>query len=100
MNALDIHLKFPDEATATRLLLAAGLLQQVDGQIFQAQGKMVDIIGLIHKPNGVMLIDQNGNQYPKMVDVGGWHVNIRGELPNAIAQYKITVTGTPYRIWD
>jgi hypothetical protein len=100
MNALDIHLKFPDEATATSLMLETGLLQQVEDQIFQGQGQMIDIIGLIHKPTGAMLVDENGNEYPEMADVGGWHVNIRGELPDAIAPYKITVTGTPYRIWD
>jgi hypothetical protein len=25
---------------------------------------------------------------------------MRGELPEAIAPYKITVTGIPHRIWD
>jgi hypothetical protein len=94
MNPLDIHLKFPDEATATSLMLETGLLQQVtddDGNVnnFQGQGQMIDIIGLIHKPTGEML-----------VNVGGWHVNMRGELPEALKPYKITVSGTPYRIWD
>lgn len=95
MNALDIHLKFPDEATAIRLMLETGLLQQFteDGNIFnvQGQGQMIDIIGPIYKITGAV---------PEMVDVGGWHVNMRGELPDAIAPYKIVVTGTPYRIWD
>ena len=105
MNALDIHLKFPDEATATRLLLDTGLLQQVtddDENVLniQCQGQMIDIIGPIYKATGTMLTDEEGMEYPEMADVGGWHVNMRGELPEAIAPYKITVTGTPYRIWD
>ena len=105
MNALDIHLKFPDEATAVSLMLEAGLLEQVtdeEGNTFniQGQGQMIDIVGPIYKATGTMLTDEEGNEYPEMADVGGWHVNMRGELPDAIAPYKITVTGTPYRIWD
>lgn len=105
MNALDIHLKFPDEATATSLMLEAGLLQQVtdvDGTVLnvQCQGQMIDIIGPIYKATGNMLTDEEGMEYPEMADVGGWHVNMRGELPETIAPYKIVVSGIPYRIWD
>jgi len=105
MNALDIHLKFPDEATATSLMLEAGLLQQViddEGNVVnvQGEGQMIDIIGPIYKATGNMLTDEEGVEYPEMADVGGWHVNMRGELPESIAPYKITVSGIPYRIWD
>lgn len=100
MNPADIHLKFPDEATATSLMLEAGLLQQVKDQIVQGQGQMIDIIGPIYKATGTMLTDAEGVKYPEMADVGGWHVNMRGELPEAIAPYKIVVSGIPYRIWD
>lgn len=100
MNPLDTHLKFPDESTATRLMLETGLLAQVADKIVQGQGQMIDIIGPIYKPTGVILTDGEGNKYPEKTDVGGWHVNMRGELPDALAQYKITVNGTPYRIWD
>lgn len=100
MNPLDIHLKFPNEATATSLMLATGLLRQVEDQIVQGQGQMIDIIGPIYKPTGVILTDEEGFEYPEMADIGGWHINMRGELPEALQPYKITVTGTPYRIWD
>lgn len=100
MNPLDIHLKFPDEATATSLMLATGLLRQIGDQIVQGEGQMIDIIGPIYKATGVMLTDAEGVEYPEMVDVGGWHVNMRGELPETIAPYKIVVSGIPYRIWD
>lgn len=100
MNPLDIHLKFPDETTAIALMLEAGLLRQVENKIVQGKGMMVDIIGPIYKPTGVMLTDEDGFEYPEMADVGGWHVNMRGVLPEAITPYKITVTGTPHRIWD
>lgn len=100
MNALDIHLKFPDETTALRLMLETGLLAQIGNQTVQGKGQMVDIIGPIYKTTGTMLTDEDGVEYPETADVGGWHVNMRGELPDAIATYKIVVTGTPYRIWD
>jgi hypothetical protein len=104
MNPLDIHLKFPDEAKANSLMLAAGLLQQVtddDGNVTNVQGhQMIDIIGSIYKPTGVMLTNEDGSKYPEMADVGGWHVNMRGEVPASIKPYVITVSGTPYRIWD
>ena len=100
MNPLDIHLKFPDEATATSLMLETGLLEQAEDQVVQGQGQMIDIIGPIYKATGTMLTDQESAEYPEMADVGGWHVNMRGELPEALKPYKITVSGTPYRIWD
>jgi len=100
MNSLDIHLKFPDEDTAIRLMLATGLLEQIEDQVVQGQGQMIDIIGPIYKATGTMLTDEAGFEYPEMADVGGWHVNMRGELPEAIKPYKINVPGTPYRIWD
>jgi hypothetical protein len=100
MNPFDIHLKFPDEATATRLMLETGLLSQFGNQVVQGQGQMVDIIGPIYKATGIMLTAEEGFEYPEMADIGGWHVNMRGELPETLKPYKITVTGTPYRIWD
>ncbi len=100
MNSLDIHLKFPNEATATRLMLETALLAQFGNQVVQGQGQMIDIIGQIYKATGGMLTNDEGVEYPAMADVGGWHVNMRGILPEAITPYKITVTGTPYRIWD
>jgi hypothetical protein len=100
MNPLDIHLKFPEEATATSLMLETGLLQKVEDQIVQGEGQMIDIIGPIYKATGVMLTNEDGFEYPEMVDIGGWHVNMRGELPETLKPFKITVTGTPYRIWD
>ena len=95
MNPLDIHLKFPDEATATSLFVKAGIwltFTNEDKKVCysDAPGYLTDVIGLIYKPTPT----------GEMVDVGGWHVNLRGKLPDAIKPYQITVTGTPLRIWD
>jgi hypothetical protein len=104
MNPLDIHLKFPDEATAIAAFVKEGVwLKYFDeDKIFysDAPGYLTDVIGLIYKPTGVKLKDKDGYEYDEMVDVGGWHVNLRGELPDTIKPYQVTVTGIPHRIWD
>jgi hypothetical protein len=104
MNPLDIHLKFPDQAAATTALVKAGIwLKFTDKNKVSygdAPGYLTDEIGLIYRPTGVKLKTKDGYEYDEMVDVGGWHVNLRGELPDTIKPYKITVTGIPHRIWD
>jgi hypothetical protein len=104
MNPLDIHLKFPDQATATTALVKAGIwIKFIDKDKVSygdAPNYLTDEIGLIYKPTGVKLTSEDGIEYDEMVDVGGWHVNLRGQLPDAIKPYKITVTGIPHRIWD
>jgi hypothetical protein len=96
MNPLDIHLKFPDQATATSALVKASVWLKFtdENKVFygDAPNYLTDVIGLIYKPTGV--------KPDEMADVGGWHVNLRGKLPDAIKPYRITVTGTPQRIWD
>ena len=105
MNPLDIHLKFPDEATAIAAFVKEGVWLKFTGEdkkVFfrDAFGYLTDVIGLIYRPTGVKLKGKDGIEYDEMVDVGGWHVNMRGQLPDAIKPYKITVTGIPHRIWD
>ena len=105
MNPLDIHLKFPDQDTATLLLVKSGVwltITGLDDKVVygDAPGYLTDVIGLIYKPTGLKLKSEDGIEYDEMADVGGWHVNLRGQLPDAIKPYKITVTGIPHRIWD
>lgn len=105
MNPLDIHLKFDSEEQATTLLFEYGVwAQSIDDQnnsyYFDAPGYLTDVIGLIHKPTGAKLLDEQGAEYDEMADVGGWHVNMRGQLPAELEPYKIIVSGTPHRIWD
>ena len=93
MNPLDIHIKFPDQTTATNLFVKTGVWLKYTNEdkkvcYSDAPDYLTDVIGLIYNP-----IDA-------AVDVGGWHVNMRGELPVEIKPYQITVTGTLHRIWD
>jgi hypothetical protein len=104
MNPLDIHLKFPDQETATALLLESGVwLESTNEDVvtyYDAPNYLTDVIGLIYKPTGAKLQSEDGFEFDEMADVGGWHVNMRGQLPDKIKPYKITVTGIPHRIWD
>jgi hypothetical protein len=105
MNPLDIHLKFPDQTTAVDLLLKTGIWLESSNlqdnvRYYDAPNYLTDVIGLIYKPTGKKIRSVGDFEFDETADVGGWHVNFRGELPDAIKPYKITVTGTPQRIWD
>jgi hypothetical protein len=54
----------------------------------------VDVIGVIYKPTGVMLEEDT----PEMAPVEGWHVNTRGEMPEALKAYAVEVN-SPVRVW-
>ena len=58
-----------------------------------------DLIGTIYKPTGTMLKDEEGNEYPEMVAVEGYHVNtLPSEVTEALQPY-VVVPSTPNRIF-
>jgi len=65
----------------------------------------IDIIGVIHEATGNMLTDDEGNEYPEIAPINGWHVNlrIRGDYMRAEAEAIDTDFGvepaTPHRTW-
>ena len=84
-------LKFPNQATAYSILL--------DGET--PRYKNIDVIGVIHKPTGVMLKYGDGTEYPEMAPLDGWHVNVwvlPDEDVNALEPYVVTPTN-PVRVW-
>ena len=65
----------------------------------------IDVVGVIYEPTGNMLTDDEGNEYPEMAPLDGWHLNIRligdkmRDMVEAIdAQYGVT-PNTPARVW-
>lgn len=65
----------------------------------------IDIVGVIYKATGVMLTDEEGNEYPETAPLDGWHLNIRllndtmREAVEAIeAEYGVAVN-SPSRTW-
>lgn len=58
-----------------------------------------DIIGTIYKPSGVMLTDIDGNDYPEMVAIDGYHVNILPQEDISLVQQYIVTVNTPNRVF-
>ena len=53
---------------------------QIEGDPYLVSGTAdyaIDVVGVLQKPTGVMLTDDEGFEYPEMAALDGWHVNIR-----------------------
>ena len=48
-----------------------------------------DIIGIIYSPTGVMLKDEEGNEYPQMEAIDGYHVNTLPPLADGLEPYVV-----------
>jgi hypothetical protein len=65
----------------------------------------IDVVGVLHEPTGTMLTDEEGNEYPEMQELTGWHVNIRlvGDAVRETVEALDTSHGvtpkTPMRVW-
>tara|TARA_B110000908_G_scaffold133854_1_gene158037 strand:+ start:110 stop:517 length:408 start_codon:yes stop_codon:yes gene_type:complete len=66
----------------------------------------IDVVGVIQKPTGVTLTDDEGYEYPEMAALDGWHVNLRlsgdGRRADAEALVAYIVDPspvTPARVW-
>ena len=51
-----------------------------------------DLIGTIYKPTGVLLKDEEQNEYPEMKAVDGYHVNTLPPLVEGLEKHVITPT--------
>lgn len=62
-------------------------------------GLALDVIGLIYKPTGNMLTDDEGVEYPETAPIDGWHANlITAEEVEGLPE--IVAPETPFRIWS
>ena len=89
-------LKFNSESEA----IAAFAQWAPEGAVFPSYiGTVaVDPVGVIHKPTGAMLQDSDGNEYPEMAPVDGWHVNLSSEVPELVS-FEIDPPATPARVF-
>ena len=49
-----------------------------------------DLIGTIYKPTGTMLKDDEGNEYPQMEAVEGYHINTLPPLADGLGGYVVS----------
>jgi hypothetical protein len=97
---MDYHLKFTDEAQAKSILyrkegvVEAGEGIEANEGYDVANFDNIDVIGIIYKPTG--LSDSEGN--PILVDLEGWHVNVRHEGEVELDEYVVYPT-QPIRKW-
>jgi hypothetical protein len=65
----------------------------------------IDVVGTLHEPTGTMLTDDEGNEYPEMQAMAGWHINIRlvgdavRETVEALDETHGVNPETPMRVW-
>ena len=65
----------------------------------------IDVVGVIYRPTGNMLTDEDGNEYPEQAPLDGWHVNIRliGDARMVDVEAADEVYGvipdSPARVW-
>lgn len=89
-------LKFPDEATAKTVL--ADYLSNEGEWITDSHIHSLDPLGVIFRPTGYMLTDENGIEYQEMTAIDGYHVNFLGDLPAVASAYVVTPIN-PVRIF-
>ena len=65
----------------------------------------ISVVGTLHEPTGTMLTDEEGNEYPQMQAMAGWHINIRlvgdavRETVEALDASHGVNPETPMRVW-
>jgi len=82
--------------------------QVADGEPYLAthsHAYAIDVVGTLHEPTGTMLTDDEGNEYPEMAPVDGWHINIRlvgdakRETVEALDATHGVTPNSPSRVW-
>ena len=109
----DHFLKFADEAEMLSVLFHDVAVEfdtvtdEETGEVtstptkFESQAKWpnTDLIGTIFEPTGVMLTDDEGNEYPEQAAIPGYHVNIRADAPiEELEAYRV-YPNNPRRVW-
>jgi hypothetical protein len=103
----DMYLKFPDEATAFEALYKPVVREVVtyddegtptyteevvEGEFVPRYDMSIDTIGIIYR------VDNTDPENPIYTPEEGWHVNTRGEMPEALQEYAV-IPAHPRRVW-
>lgn len=95
---MNYYLKFTTEQAMKDSFITLELAEIIDNTFIPKVP--TDIIGTIYKPTGVTLTS-DGIDYPEMVAIEGWHVNIIADLTE-VQEASLPLLPkplTPYRVW-
>jgi hypothetical protein len=95
----DMYLKFANEAEAMAALYTSHP-EVVDEEgnvsaeayVTPIYDMSIDVIGVIYNT------DNTDPENPVVTPMDGWHVNTRGQMPEAMRQYAVIPTN-PRRVW-
>ena len=100
----DFYLKLASEASMPSVLSA--FYDDEGGFVSGTADYAIDVVGVLHEPTGVTITNDDGMEYPEMVALDGWHVNLRlsgdGRRADAEALVAYIVDPspvTPARVW-
>jgi hypothetical protein len=103
----DLYLKFADEATAFEALYTPATQtvvtyddegtptyteEVVNGEFVPRYDMSIDTIGIIYRT------DNTDPENPVATPEEGWHVNIRGEMPDTLTPFAVHPV-QPRRVW-
>ena len=91
------YLRFTDEAEF--LFEFDAYIDDEHGLVTSGVGYDFDVIGIIYKPTDEVQVDDEGNEYPVMEAIEGWHVNYLGDLPEALVSYELEEPNNPARVF-
>jgi len=109
----DMFLRFTDEAEMLSVLFHDVAVEwetvtdEETGEVtetpiaFESRAKYpnTDIIGVIYRPTGNTLTDDEGFEYPEQAALEGYHVNIRAAAPiEELEGYRV-YPNNPVRVW-
>lgn len=81
-------LKFADEAEA---MVNLADYRSDEGWIQASVDHALDVVGTIYQPTGIVITNDEGESYPEMAPLDGFHVNLAiAQLPEALAPFVVT----------
>jgi|TARA_R110000765_G_scaffold202830_1_gene308068 hypothetical protein len=99
----DFYIKLPNEAAMLTVLSA---FYNEEGELVtNTADYSIDVVGVLHEATGVTLTDASGMDYPELVVIPGWHLNIRllndnlrSDADGIAISNEVTPTN-PLRVW-
>ena len=99
----DFYIKLTNEAAMPKVLSA---FYDNEGEfVGNTTDYAIDVVGLLQEPTGATLTDDDGMEYPEMVELDGWHVNIRllnDVVRDAVEALEVShgvTPDAPKRVW-